>query len=866
MGGAFLALAAPVPAHAATITVTSTADTSAVDGAVTLREAIQSLDAGASVNADVVASGVYGSNDTIAFDIPGAGALPVIDVAAGGLPEVTKPVTIDGTTQPGTAVVELNGQSPATGPPGLQVKAPATIRGLSIVGFADAAISLDAGSDGSTISGDLIGIEPSANTIANAGGGIDVSSTDNTIGARDVISGNGGGPGVTLDTGASANVVEGDLIGTDLHGTGPAGNYEGVVVDGSANTIGGATPAARNVISGNTWDGIIGSGSTNTIEGNYVGTDVTGSRALPNEGLGVAFGPDGAAGAAAGDVIGGPLAGQPNVISGNGVPSAAYPMPGVALGGTGDVLEGNAIGTDAGGAAAIPNAGPGVADGGTDDQIGGATPGDGNLISGNDGFGVDVFAGAGATLEGNLIGTDGTGAAAVANLGGGVDVGASGATVGGSATFEGNLISGNAAGPGVLVSGSPLTADTVEGNLIGTDLAGRSALANAAGVSLAASALVQGNLISGNLGDGVDLGSETGGSVFANEIGEDLTFKHAVGNGGDGVHVNGAQANLIAADLVSANAGDGIDVVSGSANALDNDDTGLASDGTPLGNGGDGIRLSGSTGTTLALSSATLPAPVSAGNSGYGIETTGPGNHISATAVFGNARGSFRLAAPPTLRATALASPSQAAVNVTGATPGATVTAQAGLDAACTGLYIPFLLSTSRAKADASGAATLTLPLSPALTSSQSVQVLVDDATQGTVLASTGCGSGASGSAAAGVAGYTFTPPPAGGGPAPPPPVRPALRAARATARRLSFTLNEPATVRATFWRLRAATCGSRHTRCTRRTAQWSLTIAAHAGLNTAAIRRLPHGRYDVTITASAGSLAAAPLSVALSV
>src|SRR5712691_6387238 len=88
-------------APAATITVTGTGDTVAVDGMVTLREAITSINNGANVNADVVAVGTYGVNDQIVFNIPGTGIQTI--APASNLPNITKPVTIDGYTQPGSS-------------------------------------------------------------------------------------------------------------------------------------------------------------------------------------------------------------------------------------------------------------------------------------------------------------------------------------------------------------------------------------------------------------------------------------------------------------------------------------------------------------------------------------------------------------------------------------------------------------------------------------------------------------------------------------------------------------------------------------------------------------------------------------------
>src|SRR5437763_1822009 len=87
----------------ATILVNSTSDAAAVDGQVTLREAIQSVNAGGNVS-DVVATGVYGSSDTIRFAIPTPGGATTIFVGStglGGLPVLSRTVFIDGFSQGG---------------------------------------------------------------------------------------------------------------------------------------------------------------------------------------------------------------------------------------------------------------------------------------------------------------------------------------------------------------------------------------------------------------------------------------------------------------------------------------------------------------------------------------------------------------------------------------------------------------------------------------------------------------------------------------------------------------------------------------------------------------------------------------------
>src|SRR6185436_3414433 len=106
-----------------------------------------------------------------------------------------------------------------------------------------------------------------------------------------VISGNVGHGVVFFST--SGNIVEGNFIGTDVTGTVDLGNSaQGVVINGSINNaIGGTTAGARNVISGNGANGMLLVGlsdsSGNKIEGNFIGTDVTGTADLGNSTSGI---------------------------------------------------------------------------------------------------------------------------------------------------------------------------------------------------------------------------------------------------------------------------------------------------------------------------------------------------------------------------------------------------------------------------------------------------------------------------------------------------------------------------------------------------------------------------------------------------
>ena len=90
------------------------------------------------------------------------------------------------------------------------------------------------------------------------------------------------GSGIVL-AGFGGDTVEGNYIGVDATGTiAQANGGAGVTVRSGNNTIGGTAPATRNVISSNTGYGIDISGKNTLVEGNYIGTNATGAAALPN--------------------------------------------------------------------------------------------------------------------------------------------------------------------------------------------------------------------------------------------------------------------------------------------------------------------------------------------------------------------------------------------------------------------------------------------------------------------------------------------------------------------------------------------------------------------------------------------------------
>ena len=284
------------------------------------------------------------------------------------------------------------------------------------------------------------------------------------------------------------NVIEGNFIGTDVTGTADLGNGgDGVFLAVTLNNrIGGTTAAARNVIAGNGQNGIeiFEDADNNVVQGNFIGTNAAGTAAVRNDRDGVRIDEDSDT-----NTIGGMTAGARNVISGNGIDGIR-----IVDGSEQNIVQGNFIGTNAAGTAALPNFRNGVeihqdCDNNT---IGGTTVEARNVISGNNNeFGVRIYDGSDQNVvQGNFIGTNASGTAALFN-GSGVVIGdsAQGTVVGGATaapgTPPGNVISGNA-GSGVLIAGG--FDSQVQGNLIGTDATGTVGIGNGFGVTLAESA------------------------------------------------------------------------------------------------------------------------------------------------------------------------------------------------------------------------------------------------------------------------------------------------------------------------------------------------------------------------------------------
>ncbi len=204
--------------------------------------------------------------------------------------------------------------------------------------------------------------------------GVRIYGADNSV-IRNVISGNG--VGIYAD--GPNVVILGNIIGPDADGATAVYNDFGIALgQGAQNAvIGGSGPDEGNLISANQVCGITFTADGVQIQGNLIGVDSTGTMALPNW-LGIV-----AAGSEA--LIGGSSAQQGNVISGN----EGY---GISAGqGTENVvIRGNKIGTDINGSAQIPNGEEGILLTGSDVLIGGDSPGEANLIQGNNGYGISI--------------------------------------------------------------------------------------------------------------------------------------------------------------------------------------------------------------------------------------------------------------------------------------------------------------------------------------------------------------------------------------------------------------------------------------------------------------------------------------------
>jgi titin len=453
----------------AVFTVTTTADS----GPGSLRQAI--LDANANPG-----------KDRIEFAIPGPGVHVIGPQTV--LPPTTDPVVIDGSTQPGWGrfgppLIEILGPGNFSGlgyplATGLDIRGgKSAVMALAIGGFATGIVLQQAGKD--SVVSSYVGVDPTGTTaipnykgIVVTGSDRDAIGGDSRFGIGNVISGNDT-DGISVE-GSNDAGVEQNLIGTTADGMSALPNgHSGIAVLGASDGSQlGTSGIGSNVVSGNTWNGIVlapaqdgGDGPSHTaIQANLIGTAISGGAAVPNGGDGVFV-------EASDNLVGGSARrGEGNVISGNG-------LVGVMIDSLGkrNTIAGNLIGTSADGQSALPdNSGVWVA--GTNNVVGtftvlNAVKGATNVISSN--FVGVIVEGNENAVGGNIIGRAADGTTPLGNtVGVWVILDAKRVTVG--SEDDPNLIADNQDGVylgGSDVSQTAISANSIVGNsFLGIDL------------------------------------------------------------------------------------------------------------------------------------------------------------------------------------------------------------------------------------------------------------------------------------------------------------------------------------------------------------------------------------------------------------
>jgi hypothetical protein len=426
---------------------------------------------------------------------------------------------------------------------------------------------------------------------------------------------------VVLDaTIQTANIGDTNPAGpeVELDGSDPGAGNEGFLLQGA-----GGSTIRGFVINRFKEDGIEILSDGNTIEGNYIGSDVTGTLDRGNTLRGINVnGSDN-------NFIGGPNAGEGNLISGNDQEGLN-----IRNGSAANTVQGNLIGTNAAGDAALPNAWEGIQlwAAGAGNIFGGTAAGAGNVISGNGRSGLrnDGTTASGTLIRGNIIGLSAAGDVPVPNTEDGVHLSDTiTCVVGGSDATYRNVISGNL-GNGVRITNGA-NANDVRWNYIGINGAGDGTISNTLdGILIDDGTInsdVYDNWIGGNLGNGIQIdgtiSGPSGNTIRSNYIGTDSTLAQDFGNTQNGIRILGVNTvnNTTGGNSgglgnwIYNNTGDGIRIESSATNYNRIEIT------RTFNNGGLGINLVGGAGETAeGVTPNDAPANLDADTGANGLQ------------------------------------------------------------------------------------------------------------------------------------------------------------------------------------------------------------------------------------------------------
>ena len=603
-----------------TFTVTNTNDS----GAGSLRQVITDAN-------------LTGVPELVTFNIGGAGVKTI--TPATPLPQITSPVIIDALTQPGATcsnpLIEINGINAGAGANGLHVSSAGDIRGLVINRFNGNGMLFDTVGN-NTVRCSRIGTDPTGMTaLGNGRNGLYFNEvSNNTIGGANnegnLISANST---VTLANGGEIfdggirmfrsgdNVIQGNIIGPRIDGSSFNLTQRTCIylAGGTNSQIGGTTAAERNVVNSCDRGISLSNSHANMVQGNYVGLSLNGETApgltIKIRGIEIISSRD--------NLIGGPTAGSGNVISNT---AFEFDSAGIFVNGAlseNTVIQGNRIGTNAAGTVAVPNKRGIYIFASAKALIGGTTPGERNIISGNTEAGIQMVNLEGqafpiSQITGNYIGLNAAGTAVIPN-GFGIEI--SGTAP--NNTISGNVISGNT------TAGIKLSApdNAINSNLIGTDPTGTLDRGNGTGILLgpeATGTLIGGanntlrNIISGNdLGIATATGATTanGNQIQNNFIGTAMNGTSPLPNSQDGIRLESGN-NSIISNVIAFNSQKGVNIFATgtgnliSRNSIHTSGTTSAHIGIDLGN--NGVTLNDNGDGDLANNQQNFPVLLSA--------------------------------------------------------------------------------------------------------------------------------------------------------------------------------------------------------------------------------------------------------------